>query len=233
MSPATRLLAIDTATQACSAALAVGETVLTRYEEPGHGHAERILPMVDELLSEAGLGLRQLDALAFGRGPGAFTGLRIAAGVAQGLAFGAGLPVIAVSDLAALAERALGELPGAAVIVCMDARMGEVYWASFGREDGTAVPLGAERVTSPAGVALEGHGLAPSAWLGAGTGFAAHPDLAARLGLGPMVVAPGLLPRAHEVLVVARREFAAGRVTPAEEAWPVYLRDSVAVPRGP
>ena len=223
-----KLLAIDTATEACSAALAIGGTILARYEEPGRAHAERILPMVDALLTESGVTLRQLDAIAFGRGPGAFTGLRIAAGVTQGLAFGAGLPVIPVSDLAALAERALLERAGDAVIACIDARMAEVYWCAFHRvEREGAVALGAERVTSPDAVALAQSPGAIGSWIGAGTGFAAYPEIARRAGLKPAQIADRLLPRAEEIARIALREFAAGRAMQPEAAVPVYLRDQV------
>jgi tRNA threonylcarbamoyladenosine biosynthesis protein TsaB len=184
--------------------------------------------MVDALLTESGVTLRQLDAIAFGRGPGAFTGLRIAAGVAQGLAFGAGLPVIPVSDLAALAERALLERAGDAVIACIDARMGEVYWCAFRRvEPEGAVALGAERVTSPDAVALAQSPVAIGSWIGAGTGFAAYPEIARRAALKPAQIADRLLPRAEEIARIALREFAAGRAMQPEAAIPVYLRDQV------
>ena len=225
-----KVLAIDTATEACSAALGIGETILARYEEPGRAHAERILPMVDELLAEAGVSLSQLDAIAFGRGPGAFTGLRIAAGVAQGLAFGAGLVVIPVSNLAALAERALAEHDGDAVLVCMDARMAEVYWCAFQHYAlGEARALGAERVTSPDAVTLESAQQAGPSLIGAGTGFGAYPALAARVGLAPASVAGHLLPRAHEIVRIARRELKAGRTLAPDGALPSYLRDQVAI----
>jgi tRNA threonylcarbamoyladenosine biosynthesis protein TsaB len=225
-----KLLAIDTATEACSAALGVGEMILTRYEEPGRAHAERILPIIDELLAEAGLALSQLDAIAFGRGPGAFTGLRIAAGVVQGLAFGAGLPVIAVSNLEALAARALAERPGAGAIACIDARMAEVYWCAFrylGPDD--MVALGSERVTPPDAVTLDVLLSEKHAWIGAGTGFGAYSTLGALLGLRADAIAGALLPRAQEILRIAQREFRAGRVLAPEQAVPVYLRDQVAV----
>ncbi len=121
-----RILALDTATEACSAALLLHGEVLERYEVLGRGHAERLLPMVQEVLAEGGVALAALDAVAFGRGPGAFTGLRIAAGVTQGLAFGAGLPVVPVSDLAALAARAAVHHGRRHVLACLDARMGQV-----------------------------------------------------------------------------------------------------------
>jgi tRNA threonylcarbamoyladenosine biosynthesis protein TsaB len=131
-----KILAIDTATEACSAAVLMPERLASRYEEVGRGHSERILAMVDAVLGEAGVALADLDAVAFGRGPGSFTGVRLAASVAQGLAFGAGLPVVPVSNLQALAQRALesaGARSAASLLVCADARMKEVYWGCFER----------------------------------------------------------------------------------------------------
>jgi tRNA threonylcarbamoyladenosine biosynthesis protein TsaB len=223
-----RLLAIDTATEACSAALMVGETMLSRYEEPGRGHAERILAMVDELLAEGRCTLASLDAIAVGRGPGAFTGVRIAVGVAQGLAFGADKPVVLISDLAALAQRAAAETQASLVVACIDARMSEVYWGHFASgADGLVSPVTPERVGSPATVELPNG----AAWVAAGTGWA-MPELAARrpaVGTPPSL--PGLLPRATEVARLARRDFALGRAVPADQALPTYLRDDVARPK--
>jgi tRNA threonylcarbamoyladenosine biosynthesis protein TsaB len=191
--------------------------------------------MVDELLAEGDAQLGTLDAIAFGRGPGAFTGVRLAATVAQGLAFGARVPVVPVSDLRALAQRALDEDRGLArVLVCTDARMREVYWACFERaSDSLAVPCGEERVSAPADVRL------PSAWgragqgagrlAGVGSGFAAYPELCREFP--PEVVLPVLLPRATEIVQLAVPEVEAGRVFPPEQALPVYLRDDVARPR--
>ena len=227
-----RILALDTATENCSAALLIDEELQAQEERIERGHAERILPMVDELLRAAGLRLAELTAIAFGRGPGAFTGVRLAASVAQGLAFGAQLRVVPVSDLRALAQRAL-ELPGAParVVVCADARMREVYWGCFERGlDGLAIGVTAERVGAPATVELPVHwrgGTPPS---GAGTGFSAYPELTA--GLTPLLSAlhPGLLPRATEVAILACAEALNGRLLPPEQALPVYLRDDVAHP---
>ena len=126
-----KLLALDTATEACSAALLQDDRLIERYELLGRGHAERLLPMVDELLKEAGISLSALDAIAFGRGPGGFTGLRIAAGTVQGLAAGARLPVLPVSDLAAVALAGSQRSGSRRILVCTDARMGQVYWAAF------------------------------------------------------------------------------------------------------
>ncbi len=126
-----KILAVDAATEACSAALLAGELLIERFEVIGRGHAGRLLPMADELLRETGLSVHELDGIAFGRGPGGFTGLRIAAGVAQGLAAGAGRPIVPVSNLAAVAAGA-GRTTGAdRVLACTDARMGQVYWAAY------------------------------------------------------------------------------------------------------
>ncbi|HEY2340083.1 MAG TPA: tRNA (adenosine(37)-N6)-threonylcarbamoyltransferase complex dimerization subunit type 1 TsaB [Steroidobacteraceae bacterium] len=231
-----RILGIDTATESCSAALLLeGGRLLQRAQRLERAHAQVILPMVDELLAEGDVPLRTLEAIAFGRGPGAFTGVRLAATVAQGLAFGAGVPVVPVSDLRALAQRALDEDRALArVLVCTDARMREVYWACFERSsDAFAGPCGEERVSAPADVRL------PSAWepagkgagglAGVGSGFAAYPELCREFPFD--VVMQGLLPRAAEIVRLAVPEVEAGRVLPPEQALPVYLRDDVARPR--
>ncbi|MBS0366543.1 MAG: tRNA (adenosine(37)-N6)-threonylcarbamoyltransferase complex dimerization subunit type 1 TsaB [Proteobacteria bacterium] len=227
-----KLLALDTATENCSAALCVGVTVLQRELRLDRGHAGHILQMVDELLTQGGLTLAGLDAIAFGRGPGAFTGVRLAASVTQGLAFGAGLAVVPVSDLRALAQRALETSPAAGrVLVCSDARMSEVYWACFERgPDGLAHEVAAERVGPPELVEL------PAAWrageraVGAGSGFTAYRQ-ALRQAAGELAEVQGdLLPRALEMLRLAAPEVAAGRVVEAGGALPVYLRDQVARP---
>ena len=225
-----KLLAIDTATEACSVALLHSSALLVRELEPGRGASELILPLVREVLAEAGLALGDLSAIAFGRGPGGFTGVRLAASVAQGLAFGAGLPVIGVSDLRAVAQRVLDEQPAAgAVLVCNDARMKEVYWTCCGRDPaGLARLVCPERVGAPDSVALP-PGVAVPAH-GAGRGFLAYPQLGERLGPGLAGLHPDLLPRAREIARLAQGLLAAGEAVPPEQALPVYLRDEVAKP---
>lgn len=227
-----KILALDTATENCSAALLMDGAVRECEVELERGHAERVLPMVDELLAEAGLTLKRLDAIAFGRGPGSFTGVRMAATVTQGLAFGAGLGVVPISDLRAVAQRALGwDALINRVLVCNDARMSEVYWACFERgpgEPGLARLEGEERVSKPSAVAL------PSSWATAtavGRGFAVYGD-ALRAAVPAVTIGPSplvrLLPRASEIALLAVPEVAAGRLMSPEEAIPVYLRDNVA-----
>jgi tRNA threonylcarbamoyladenosine biosynthesis protein TsaB len=215
-----KILAIDTATERCSAALLADGSCIERSIETARGHAELILPMVESLLSEAGMRLQELDGVAYGRGPGAFTGVRIAVGVVQGLAYGADLPTIGVSDLAAIAQQVAR--PDDRILVCMDARMGEVYWSTFNcsGKTGLVVPDGPERVDRPENVTASG-----AITVLAGAGFGAHPQLR-QLGPGS-TVHDSALPGAREVALLAQPEFAAGRGKPATAAEPVYLRDSV------
>jgi tRNA threonylcarbamoyladenosine biosynthesis protein TsaB len=220
-----RILALDTATPACSTALLTDDNAITREIETERGHAEHILAMIDAVLTEGAVGLRNVDALAFGRGPGAFTGVRLATSVAQGLAFGAELPVVAVSDLAAVAQRAFDQDARLQhVLVCNDARMQEVYWACFDRgRTGLAHLNGAEHVSGIAGIALPEH------WRGciggAGRGFRVYPQIGAALNLHR--IRGELLPRAVEIARLAWPEVMAGRTCSAEQAIPVYLRDDV------
>lgn len=227
-----KLLAIDAATEACSAALLVDGELHARYEVLGRGHAERLLPMVDELLAEAGLGLTALDALAFGRGPGAFTGVRIAVGLAQGLAFGADLPVVPVSNLAALGRLALDDAAGEGAqveraLVCLDARMNEVYWAEVAPRDDGGVVLVAERLSPPGSVVLATAPAAGERTVGAGHGWQAYPLLVERFP-ALALCRPALLPRAQEIARLGALDVAAGRAVEPEDAAPVYLRDDVA-----
>lgn len=224
-----KLLALDTATEQCSAALWLEGVVSTREAQRPSGHGELILSMIDGLLSAAQLSLRELSAIAYGRGPGAFTGVRLAVGVAQGLGFAAGVPLLPISDLRAVAAQALGA-PGAEgssrVLVCQDARMGEVYWGCFESRAGELMPLGSEAVDAPEAVAV------PAAWagqavLGAGSGFEAHSSLRQRLERELSAVWPQLRPHAREMVWLASREDLSAALRP-DQALPVYLREQVA-----
>ncbi len=226
-----KILALDTATEACSAAVLTPRGMASRFLELDRGHSERILGMVDAVLAEASLALAELDAVAFGRGPGAFTGARLAASIAQGLAFGAGLRVVPISDLRALAQRVLDDAPDAqSVLVCADARMKEVYWARYRRAaGGLAEPCEeGERVGPPQTVELPP--ALTGAIHGAGRGFLAYPQLAARLEGRLAAIRGDLLPRAEEVARLAATDLAAGHSIAPEEAAPTYLRNEVARP---
>lgn len=223
-----RLLAIDTATEACSAALWLDGELLTRCRREPRRHAELILPLMQELLDEAGIALAALDALAFGRGPGSFTGVRIATGVVQGAALGAGLPVVPVSTLATLAQGALRRHGRPRVLAAFDARMGELYWGIFERDDeGLMRPLSGELVAPATQVPLPAEG----EWFGAGSGWqAGGNELAARLGPALAGSDPTLVSDARDLAPLAVRGLQRGEAVAAERVLPVYLRDRVANP---
>jgi tRNA threonylcarbamoyladenosine biosynthesis protein TsaB len=227
-----KLLALDTATEALSVSLVIGDRQIDRYVELDRGHAEQLLPMVDEVLAEGGIALGALDAIAFGRGPGGFTGLRLAASVVQGLAFGAGIGVVPVSNLAAVARRVAQLDPTVErVLVANDARMREVYWAEFNLDPlliSSISLVGDERVGPPA--AVHSTARADQHWAAAGRGLRAWPELAERCRLGGATVHADLLPRASEILSLARPMVAAGQVLDPSQALPVYVRDRVAEP---
>ena len=222
-----KILAIDTATEACSAALLLDGAVSERFMVQPRGHGELILGMMDELLGEAGLRPGDLDALAFGRGPGAFTGVRIGTGVAQGTAFAAGLPLLPVSNLAALAHRCCREQGASRVLAALDARMGEVYWGAYRCEDaGQVTLLGDELVAVPDALPLpRGEG-----WQGAGHGWSGQGEvLKAHLGEVVGECYPDLMCSAHDIVLLAATAFENGEAVAAEAGLPVYLRDKVAV----
>lgn len=226
-----KILALDTSTDACSAALFIDEQVSARFEIAPRRHTELILPMAQELLAQAGLRVADLDAVAFARGPGAFTGLRISAGVAQGIALGADLPVIPVSTLATIAQQLVDEGRADAIAVALDARMGEVYWGGYRADaSGVAECVIAESVGKAEEVAVPGD----QGWVGAGSGWSPYGDvLAARFaGRALITILPDVMPRAGAMYRLVARAFAFGELLPAEEAQPIYLRDNVAVRPG-
>ena len=219
------LLAFDTATDVCSVALAHGGRVAERSETVGQRHSERILPMVEALLREADLQLPDCDAVAFGAGPGAFTGLRIACGVAQGLAFGAGRPVVAVGNLEALALAAADAWPGVRrVLAAVDARMQEAYWALFAIDAGFPSPMSAPALASSGELAEICRREAPD--LVAGNALRAFPELDAGLACAR---AADVCASAASIARLAVRKFADGGAVQAELAAPVYVRDRVAL----
>jgi len=228
------ILALETATEACSAALwlGAGSRCLERYEYAPRAHNLRILPMLDSLLAEAGLGFAQLDAIAFGCGPGSFTGVRMAAGVAQGLAFGADLPVIPVSTLAALAWQVYRETGHPLAYPCIDARMGEVYWAAYRcAETGPSlIPPVAEQVIPASQVSLpEPLDAEQHAGWGIGSGYASYGQcLSERLGARLIGQMPDRFPTAGCIARLAVILTSHNTLAPADLALPVYLRDDVA-----
>jgi tRNA threonylcarbamoyladenosine biosynthesis protein TsaB len=222
-----RLLALDAATESCSVALLLPGGVLERVVESGKAYAEQLLAMVAEVLAQGQIALADLDGIAASIGPGAFTGVRVSVAVAQGLAFGAGLRVAAVSTLEALALRALSE-PAASkpeqVIVCLDARMREVYWGCF-RADAArgVIATTAPRVSAPDLVVV------PSCrHLGIGRGFAAYPAIGQLPGIELPPGADCALPRAREFARLGALRFALGENLDPAELQPLYLRDKVA-----
>ena len=222
-----KILALDTATENCSVALLVDDKVYVRSEVAPRDHTKKILPMVDEVLKEAGLTLTDLDALAFGRGPGSFTGVRIGIGIAQGLSFGADLPMIGISTLAAMAQGAYRKHGAEQVATAIDARMSEVYWARYLRqEDGTWLVADEETVLSPELVAQNSY---PDEhqWYTVGTGWQSYSEALCQVKFATQE-SEVLFPDAEDIVQLAKFELAKGNTMDAEQASPVYLRDTVA-----
>lgn len=225
------LLALDTSSEGCSAALLFGKRgdhLTSRSEYAPRGHTRLLMPMIRELLSEAGLKPADLDALAFACGPGSFTGLRIATGVVQGLAYGLDIPVVPVSSLQAVAAEAIDCFDlqdDDKMAVAFDARMGEVYWASYECRDGKPEALAQERVCAP-----EQATLPPGAgrWFGAGSGWRLQAQFPAEVMGAIQQADDSLLPQASRVARLAEHSFAINGGVSAASAQPVYLRDEVA-----
>lgn len=218
-----KLLAIETATEACSAALYLDGVITEQYQLAPRQHAQLLLGMTEALLAEAGLAPVQLDAIAFGRGPGAFTGVRIATGVAQGIAYAADLPVLPVSTLATLAQGGYREFGWQRVAAAIDARMNEVYWGAYRSDENGIMQLCTEEQVSPAAEvsALEGEG-----WHGIGSGWAVFAEELRQAGA--VVDWQGeYFPHAQDVAVLAADAFDRGMAVTASQALPIYLRDQV------
>lgn len=218
-----KILAFETATEACSVALWLDGEVRERFELAPRRHAELSLPWAEELLDAAGVKRSQLDAVAVGRGPGAFTGVRLAIAIGQGIALALDRPIVPISTLAALALQAQGPH----VLAAIDARMGEVYAAAYERRDDELIPLSDERVLAPDALVLPG---AYGGWHGVGTGFgAAAGVLAARLADRFAHIDASALPHAADVARLAARAYERGEAIAPERAEPAYLRDNVAL----
>lgn len=216
-----KLLALDTATEACSAAVWLDGAVVERYELAPRRHAALILPMIEAVLAEVGMSVTQLDAIAFGRGPGAFTGVRVAVGVTQGIAFAANLPVVPVSTLAALALSTARETGASHIAAALDARMGEVYWGTYIVNGDDAEVVGEERLCAPAAVTVP-----PGDWFGVGSGWIAHAaTLSRRLAVSAWQ--GERYPRAGAVARLGAGLCWRGHGVTAERALPVYLRNEV------
>jgi tRNA threonylcarbamoyladenosine biosynthesis protein TsaB len=221
-----RVLALDTATEACSVALLSGDEFISRSAEGGRSHAQQVLEMVEAVLAEAEGSLSMLDGIAASIGPGAFTGVRISVSVAQGLAFGAGLRVVPVSTLEALALQAVQSGGGRLALACLDARMGEVYWGCFAADLARGLIASCPAsVGPPESVVLP----APGAYRGIGRGFGAYPALAALPGLELDPRDTRALPNAREFAQLGALRLQRGEGMDPADLSPLYLRDKVAL----
>ena len=207
-------------------ALLVDGVLYERYQETPREHSKMILPMIDELLKEAGMSRQQLDGVAFGRGPGSFVGVRIGAGVAQGIAFALDLPVAPVSTLAAIAQRCYRETGAEQVLAAIDARMQEVYWAMYCLNGDKIMTLQHKEM-----VCVPENAMIPetNGWIGAGSGWSTYAEtLEQQVGSKLRQNNGFLLPTAYDIAVIGQALFDQNLVVPAEQAVPVYLRDKVA-----
>ncbi|MFT5676803.1 MAG: tRNA threonylcarbamoyladenosine biosynthesis protein TsaB [Paraglaciecola sp.] len=223
-----KILALDTSTENCSAALYVDGQVLVREIESPREHTKRILPMVDSLLTEAGLKLNQLDGLAFGRGPGSFTGVRIGTGIAQGLAFGADLPMLPISTLAAMAQGAHRLYQANDVLPAIDARMGEIYFAHYRlNKAGIMTLIESEIVVKPDAL-IANFDQREISFHTLGTGWQTYAEQLTTLKVNSLTPCPGIqFPSAEDMLVLAAEDLTNGLAVAVEDAMPVYVRDTV------
>ena len=219
------ILALDTCTELCSAAVAWQDGSIAESVDAPREHSQRLLPMIENLLSQSGLKMQDIGLIAYGRGPGSFTGIRICTSMTQGLALGLDVPVIGISTLAAMAQQAITEHGAQQVICAIDARMGGIYWAAFAQESGMAKLVGIEQVSAPETMT------SPFANTDkvycCGTGFDAYPTLlqhAENLTLLDAVK----YPQASAMLALASLGWQQGQATSVDELAPVYLRDTVA-----
>jgi len=220
-----KILALDTATEACSAALYIDGEIQERFEIAPRMHAKLLLPMIDSLMAEASLTPQQLDAIAFGCGPGSFTGVRVATGVMQGIAYGADLPVVPVSTLAAISQACLQKTAYDTIFTAVDARMSEIYWAVYQRDaEGYATLVGEEKVqpaTDVDALSLSGYGI--------GSGWAQYESvLTEKLSSQILGCDADYLPRSAEIALLGAVGVKQNKTVSVEQAMPVYLRNKVA-----
>ncbi len=223
MSPT--ILAIETATEACSAALLHNDQLYELYELAPQKHNSLILPMCEQLMHQANINFSQINALAFGCGPGSFTGLRIAAGIIQGLAFAHQLPVIPVSTLRALAQELHRKTGGKKVLASLDARVNEIYWGEYQLNDVNLMQAcHAEQLIKPENIVVpEGDN-----WIGVGNAWSVYGEqLKNILGNKLSQIVPDIYPTATAVILCAKQDYLAGKFVSAENAVPVYLRDKI------
>lgn len=220
------LLAIESSTEFLSLAVQTGAGVTSFHEATGPAASQRILPEIRRLLAEAGLTLAELDGIVYGTGPGAFTGVRVAVGVTQGLAFGANLPVVGVSSVQAVAQAAWLETQAEKVLVCLDARMGEVYHAALIKQPHGWLEVSPPVVCKPHAVpVIEGGG-----WLAAGSGWGVFGEaLSAQYTQQVSQIRAEIMPTAHAMLMIATPGFIAGETQSAQQAAPLYIRNRVAL----
>jgi len=223
-----KILSLDTSTEACSAAILQNDEVQQEFIISPREHTKLILPMVERLLAEAGLQLHQLDSIAFGRGPGSFTGLRIGAGIVQGLAYGAGLPVIPISTLKSLAygywlENLQHTSSDELILTALDARMNEVYWAGYKTTVLGVVEVLNEQVVAPENIVLPKE-LGQTRCIGMGSGWLAYETLPHGI---LSVCDNDVHPEAQYIALLGKEALLAGETVSAEQAMPVYLRNEV------
>ncbi|MGB2079404.1 MAG: tRNA (adenosine(37)-N6)-threonylcarbamoyltransferase complex dimerization subunit type 1 TsaB [Vibrio sp.] len=234
-----KILALDTSTENCSVALRIDDQIYTQSEVAPRDHTKKILPMVDSILKQAGLKLADLDAIAFGQGPGSFTGVRIGIGIAQGLAFGANVPLIGISTLKAMAQGSYRCHQAEQVATAIDARMGEVYWAQYQRQnDGdwqgvsfeieTEHNLASEQteVVIAPDVLLALKQSVSGQWCQAGTGWQTYANELSQLALETQA-GDVLYPQAQDIAYLAQFAWQRGEAVTASDAEPTYLRDKV------
>lgn len=223
------ILAIETATEACSAALVIGDKITTRFEIAPREHTKLILNMMKDVLAQAGVKLAQVDAIAFSRGPGAFTGVRIATGVAHGVALSIDKPLLPISTLAAIAQQMHEEQGAEHCLAAIDARMEEIYWGTYSIENGLMRLQGEEAVNKPEVLQAAALSVAEDTeWMTAGSGWDAYEQQLDTANISNLKKVDNILPSAQYIARLAVKDYQDGKAVDAEQAQPIYLRDKVA-----